>query len=362
MKPIAIIGAGNGGCAMAAQLTLMGLPVHLCEIYVPQRITDLRKRGGIELGGAAGNGLATPQMMTTDLGEALRDADFIFWTVPANGHDLHVRRLGPHWKPGQILILTPGAVGGALFVRNSLQPLHREGVLVGETCTLPYGCRLTSPFHVEVYDVAREILFAMLPDAETERVLNTIQPIFPHLIRGETVLDTSLNYMNMLFHPVGMILNAGWIEHRRGDFAYYYDGISPAVARVLEETDRERLDILRALGLNAVPFVEWFFRRGKTTNKENVYAAVRASLPNRNFRAPENLEHRFLLEDVPFGLVPLAQFGRLLGVATPVIDALVLLASKMCNRDFFREGRNLEQMGIEKMTPAELKKFAAEGR
>ena len=362
MKPIAIVGAGNGGCAMAAHLTLMGLPVHLCEIYLPQRITDLRKRGGIELTGAAGNGFATPSLMTTDPAAALSDAAFIFWTVPANGHEFHVRRIGPHLKAGQILILTPGAVGGAFFVRNSLRSLHREGVLVGETCTLPYGCRLTGPFHVEVYDVAREILFAMLPDTETERVLEGIKSIFPHLIRGETVLDTSLNYMNMLFHPVGMILNAGWIEHRKGDFAYYYDGISPAVARVLEETDRERLDILRALGLNPVPFVEWFFRRGKTTNQESVYAAVRASVPNRNFRAPENLEHRFLLEDVPFGLVPLAQFGRLLGVATPVIDALILLASKMCHRDFFREGRNLEHMGIEKMTPAGLRKFAGEGR
>ncbi len=362
MKPIAIIGAGNGGCAMAAQLTLMGLPVHLCETYLPQRIADLQKRGGIELGGAAGSGFATPLRMTTDLAEAVTDVDLIFWTIPANGHELHVRRIAPHLKKGQTLILTPGAAGGAFFVANSLKQLQAEGILVGETCTLPCGCRLTSPFHVEIYDVAKDILFAMLPDAETERIWNRIKPIFPHFIRGETVLDTSLNYMNMLFHPVGMVLNAGWIEHRKGDFAYYYDGISPAVAAVLEETDRERLDIQRALGLPPVSFVEWFLRRGKGCTKESVYAAIHTSVPNRNFRAPENLEHRFLLEDVPFGLVPLSQFGRLAGVPTPVIDSLILLASKLCRRDFYREGRSLEQMGLAEMTLSQVRRYAAEGR
>ena len=362
MKPIAIVGAGNGGCAMAADLTLRGIPVHLCEIYRLERIFELKKRGGIELGGAAGSGLATPKLLTTDFAEGVRDVDVIIWTIPANGHAFHVRQAAPHLRANQVLILTPGAVGGALFVNHSLKQLGVMDVHVGETCTLPYGCRLTNPFHVEIYDVAKDVLFAMFPDVETDRILALLKPIFPNLSRGETVLDTSLNYMNMLLHPVGVILNAGWIEHRRGDFAYYYEGISPAVARVLEEVDWERLNILRALSLRPVSFVEWFFRRGKTENKESVYMAIHSSVPNRNFRAPESLEHRFLVEDVPFGLVPLAQFGRLLGVATPVTNALILLASKMCGQDFSQDGIDLHKMGIAGMPPTQLKNWVSAGR
>ncbi len=357
MKPIAILGAGNGGCAMTAHLTLQGWPVHLCGVYDPSRIEGLRKRGGIELAGAAGTGFAIPDLMTTNLAEAIQDADLIIWTIPANGHAFYVRQIAPYLKPHQILILTPGAVGGALFVSRTLHQMNIKDIPVGETATLPYGCRLVSDFRVEVYDVARHIPFAMFPDVKTDEVLKRIQSFLPNLIRGNTVLETSLNYINMLLHPVGMILNAGWIEHRKGDFAYYYDGISPAVARILEEVDQERLAILRALQMDPIPFVDWFFRRGKTETKESVYQAIHSSVPNRNFRAPAALHHRFILEDVPFGLVPLSQFGRLTGVATPVTDALILLSSRMFGKDFFKEGRSLEDMGISGMTPDRLKSW-----
>ncbi|MFX0197872.1 MAG: NAD/NADP octopine/nopaline dehydrogenase family protein [Candidatus Hodarchaeota archaeon] len=361
MKPIAVVGAGNGGCAMSAHLTLQGFEVNLCEIYFPKRIEDLENHGGIELTGAAGNALVRPKLMTTNIGDAIQDVEFIIWPIPASGHEFHVREIAPHLKPGQHLILTPGAVGGALFVANLLHQLKVRNIHIGETCTLPYGCRLTSPFRVEVYDVAKYLLFAMLPDVETERVFKLLNPVFPNLTRGETVLETSLSYPNLLLHPAGIILNTGWIEHRKGDFAYYYDGISPSVAKILEELDIERLNIVRAFNLKPMPFVEWFFRRGKTENKDSMYSAIHTSIPNRTIRAPESLDHRFILEDVPFALVPLHHFGQLLNMPTPVTDALILLASRMCGRDFLKEGSDLEKMGISKMSPREVKKWVTEG-
>jgi len=361
MKDIAIVGAGNGGCAMAADLTLRGFHVRLCEIYLPNRISELKKHGGIELTGAAGKGLLCPKLMTTSIEEAIKDVNIIFFTIPAVGLEFHVHKLISYLKPGQIIILTPGAVGSTLFVTNLLNHEKVDNIFVGETCTLPYGCRLTNPFHVEVYDVAKEVLFAMLPDIKTEEVLKLINPLLPNLIKGETVLETSLSYMNYLFHPVGMILNAGWIEHRKGDFAFYYDGISPSVAKVLEELDNERLNIIRALKFKAISFVEWLFRRGKTQLKDSVYDAIHSSIPNKNFKAPENLKHRFMLEDVPYGLVPISYFGQLLNIRTPVTDALILIASQMCGEDFKEKGRNLEKMGISKMSLARIKKWVYEG-
>lgn len=362
MKPIAIIGAGNGGCAIAAHLSLRGFPVHLCEIYFPKRIEEINKHGGIELIGAAGEGFAHPILMTTNLEEAIQGVEIIFWTIPANGHEFHARQIAPYMKPGQTLILTPGAVGGALSVSNLLYQLEARNVLVGETCTLPFGCRLTSSFSVEVYDVAKDVLFAMLPDTETDKILNLIQPLFPNLVKGETVLETSLGYQNVLLHPVGMILNAGWIEHRKGDFPFYYDGISPSVARILEDLDNERLNIVRSLGLNPISFVDWFFRRGKTQLRNNIYSAIHSSIPNRNFRAPESLSHRFVLEDVPFGLVPLSEIGRFLDIPTPVTEALIVISSHMLGKDFFKEGNTIEKMGISKMSLDQLKKWVSEGR
>ena len=361
MKDITIVGAGNGGCAMAADLTLRGFQVRLCEIYNPNRIQELKKHGGIELTGAAGKGLLCPKLMTTSIDEAIKDVDIIFCTIPANGLEFNIRKFVPYLRSGQIIILTPGGVGGALFITNLLNHEKIENLFVGETCTLPYGCRLASPFHVEVYNVSKDVVFAMLPDIKTDEVLKLIKLFLPNLIKGETVLETDLTYVNYLLHPVGMILNAGWIEHRKGDFAFYYDGISPSVAKILEELDNERLNIIRALKFKPISFVEWSFRRGKSQLRDSVYNSIHSGISNRTIKAPKSLEHRYILEDVPYGLVPISYLGQLLNIQMPVTNALILIASRMCGKDFMKEGWNLEKMGISKMSLTQIKKWVYEG-
>lgn len=362
MTDFLIVGAGNGGCAMAADLTARDFPVRLCEIYFPERITDLKEHSGIDLTGAAGKGLFKPKLMTANIEEAIEDVDIIFFTVPANGIEYHIHEFLPYLKSGQIIILTPGAVGSALSVTNILKQKKIKDVFVGETCTLPYGCRLVNPYHVEVYDVAKNVLFAMLPDQKTDKVLDKITSLLPNLIKAETVLETSLNYMNYLFHPIGMILNAGWIEHGKEKFAFYYDGISPSVAKVLEALDEERLNILKKLEFKTISFVEWFYRRGKTHVKDTVYNAVHSSIPNKKFLSPDTLNHRFILEDIPYGLVPVSFFGKLINIQTPITNALITISSQMCGIDFMREGRNLEKMGISNMSISEIKEFVLEGK
>lgn len=356
MKDILIIGAGNGGCALAADLTARNFSVRLCSIYTLNRIKKIKEHGGIELKGVLGKGRYTPKIMTSNIEEALKNVNIIFCTVPANGIEFTIYKMIPYLESGQIIILVPGAVGGALFIRNLLKQERIRNINIGETCTLPYGCRLVTPYLVEIYDVAKNVLFAMLPDSETNDILDTIKILLPNFIKAETILETSMNYMNYLFHTPGMILNTGWIEHSEESFAFYYDGISPSVAKIIEAMDNERLNILRQFSLKTVKFEEWLFRRGKTNAKDSVYNAVHGSVPNKNYLSPDSLNHRFILEDVPYGLVPISFFGKLVNIDTPVTDALITISSHMCGINFMKEGRNLLKMGINNLSINEIKK------
>ena len=78
------------------------------------------------------------------------------------------------------------------------------------------------------------------------------------------------------------------------------------------------------------------------------------STPNRAIKAPSSLDHRYIHEDVGYGLVPMAELGRLAGVATPTIDALVRLASLALGIDYWRDGLTLERLGLAGKSPAEL--------
>jgi opine dehydrogenase len=186
--------------------------------------------------------------------------------------------------------------------------------------------------------------------------------IYPDIVPAANVLETGLSNLNAIMHPAGMIGNAGRIGE---DFYFYRDGVTPAIANVIESVDGERLQVIERLGLPRVTFVELFYRAGLTTERArasgSVYEAIRESAPNRTIKAPKSLDHRYLHEDVGYGLVPIAEFGRFAGVRTPVIDALIAQASKMNCVDYRRDGLTLEKLGLAEIKLENLRTLLQEG-
>jgi opine dehydrogenase len=166
-------------------------------------------------------------------------------------------------------------------------------------------------------------------------------------------------------HPAGMLGNAGWIEKTGGDFLYYREGITPAIAAWIEEVDEERLEIVSRLGLKPLRFIDIFFQAGLTSidarASGSVYRAITESEPNRTIKSPPTLDHRYIKEDVGCGLVPMAEIGRLMEVRTPMIEALITLASVATGTDYRSEGLTLEKMGLAGVQAKELSNIVQNG-
>ncbi|MDR7574076.1 MAG: NAD/NADP octopine/nopaline dehydrogenase family protein [Armatimonadota bacterium] len=269
--------------------------------------------------------------------------------------------------PGARIFLNPGQCGGALHLRQVLRACGAAPPrVIGETNTLTYGCRVVGPARAWAYVLVRRVFFATLPAREIGAFLEALRPLYPSLVPAPHVLYTSLHYLNGILHPPGMVCNAGWIEHTGGGFRYYLDGTTPAVARVIERVDGERLAILDQLGVPGVPFIDAFYEAGYTTtaarDSRSVHRAFQESEPNKPRPAPASLQHRYMDEDVPYGLVPMAALARLAGVATPTIDALITLASVLMGTDYWREGRTASRMGLAGRSLAEVIEDVQSGR
>jgi opine dehydrogenase len=166
-------------------------------------------------------------------------------------------------------------------------------------------------------------------------------------------------------HPAGMLGNTGWIEKTGGDFLFYREGITPSIGAWIDAVDVERLEIVRLLGLPPLRFVDIFHQAGLTTadalDSGSAYRAVHESEANFTIKSPPSLDHRYVREDVGFGLVPMAEIGKLLGVKTPVMDALITLASTALGVDFRHDGLTLEKMGLANVAPENLGKILTDG-
>jgi opine dehydrogenase len=364
MRTVAVLGGGNGAHAVAADLSSRGFKVNLFSLF-SKELQPLREQGGILLEDDQGERMVPIHRICSSMEEALAQAELAVVTVPAFAHEPYAMACLPHLKDGQVVVLNPGSTGGALaFRRNLKEKGSHVKVSICETNTLTYICRLTRPGKVKV-TVRTKTLFAALPGKNTGMCLQIFRELFPGTVERKNVLETSLTNFNAVMHAPGMILNAGWIEFTKGDFSYYCEGTTPAVGRVIERVDEERIALCQRVGYATEPFLDFFYKAGSTTEagyrSRSVYGALQASEPNRFIRAPENLSYRFLTEDVPYGIVPMAYLGSLVNVPTPVIRSLVDLASAISERNYWETGWTPEKMGIEGMGAERLLEFVHQG-
>lgn len=355
---VAVLGAGNGGLAAAADLTLRGVEVRLYSRR-EENLAPLRTAGGIRLEGAAGSGLARVGVLTDDLRTATAGADLVMLVVPATAIASYARMLASVLGDAQPVFLNPGGTGGSLALTRQLRRSGFTGeVRACEGATLTYACRQQDEATVRISNVAPAVPFAAFPGKHADELHSLVSTLYPSLQRRPTVLDTGLANINAVEHPAQVLLNTGWIEHTGGDFYFYREGTTAAVGRVIDAVDRERIAIAHALGLRVPTFAEMFRRAGYTTAAAaatgRAYECLQASEANWWFRAPSSMDHRYVHEDIGFGLVPWAGWADLADVPVPTIESLITIASAVTARDQRSEGLTVDRMGLSGVSPEEL--------
>jgi len=339
-----VVGAGNGGMAMAAHLGVMGFKVRLYN-RTDEHLTGVRWFGGIKLAGEV-SGFGPVELATSDLRKAIDGADVVMVVVPATAHRGIAEAMAGCAATGQLVVLNPGRTGGALEFRDALSRGGcRERPVIAEAQTFLYASRAVSRHEARIFKVKDEVALATLPSHWTPEALKALEPAFPQFTPGSNVLATSMENIGAVFHPAMTILNAGWIEGTRGGFEYYLDGVTPAIERVLEAVDAERLAVARALGVRSVSAREWLYLSYGSSGA-SLYEAIKATWAYRGIKAPTGIAHRYIWEDVPMSLVPISSLGRLLGVETATIDMVIEMGSLLHGKDYRAEGRTVERLGL----------------
>ena len=358
---ITVVGAGHGGKAMAAYLATQGWRVNLHNRSAA-RIEGARLRGGIELEREDGSHAFGPlHKVTADAGEALEGAGMVMVVVPSSAHQDVAQALAPHLTDGQVVLLNPGRTGGALEFRHTLRRAGCTATcIVAEASTFIFASRSNGPADAKIFRVKNAIPVAAMPASDTPAALAALNRAFPQFVPAENVLHTSLDNMGAIFHPALTILNAGRIESTRGNYQFYVEGLTPSIARVLESLDRERVTVAAALGVRATSAREWLQVAYNATGS-SLYEAMLNNPGYAGITAPANLEHRYIFEDVPMSLVPIAELGRAFGVATPAIDTMVRLASIIHGVNYRARGRTLERLGLDGMTLDEVRRYVETG-
>lgn len=350
-----VIGAGHGGLAMAGHLGVLGHPVTLYN-RTAANLDGVRWHGGVKVGGAV-HGFGPIRLATSDIAEALDGADVIMVVTPATAHRGLASAMAPYLRDGQLIVLNPGRTGGALELKKVFDDQGMTAsVVVSETQTFLYASRALSRWEAHIFRIKNAVPFATLPSYLIPDALGVLTGPFPQFVAGSNVLATSLENIGAVFHPALTIMNAGWIESTGGDFEYYLQGITPSVARLLEKIDAERLAVASAVGVRSMSAREWLYLSYDSPGKD-LYEAIRNTGSYRGIKAPPGIDHRYIWEDIPMSLVPLASLGEMLGVSTPAIRMIIELGSVLHSTDYWAAGRTVESLGISAMSVRQIRQM-----
>jgi opine dehydrogenase len=353
---IAVLGAGAGGTAIAFDCAAHGHEVRLFDFpEFPDNIAAVAAQEGIHAEGDLA-GFKNVAYAGHDIDEALRDSELIYVVGPAYSTEPFGEAIAGKLQAGQTVIVTPSSCGGALaFKKAAGLGINDDTVRVAETSTLHYAVRLTEPGRIRVFlKLKAGNLLAALPGEETGAVLRLIQDVYPGMEPAASVMQTSLQNANPIIHPAVTLTNAARIEGTGGNFLFYEEGVSDATGRLIEALDKERIAIGRKLGIRVVPDPELGMRQGYML-ADDYGQAYRTAPGFLGIGAQPRLDHRYLNEDVGYGLVFLSLLARQVGVEAPTIDALIHVASVLMARDYAGEAmRTPESLGIAEFSAQEL--------
>ncbi len=353
-----VIGAGNGGIAMAGYLSNKGYNVNLYN-RTYENIKSLVKKPVIKLTGEE-NGYGELNIVSDDIQKVIDNVDVIMVTTPAMGHYNIAKAMAPYLEDGQVVVLNPGRTGGALEVYNVIRNYGcKKDIVVAEAQTFVYACRKIDENSAHIFKIKNEVSVSAIPSNKTNYVIDLLNDAYPQFIPAKDVIETSLNNYGAIFHPAPTLLNSGHIE-RGAPFDYYTEGITPSISRILEMMDMERVKIGKALNIDIVTAKDWL-EYTYDAKGENLYEAIQNNSGYKGLKAPQGLKIRYIYEDVPYSLVPISSLGKQLNIKTPAIDSIIKLAELITNRNFWKEGRNIERLGLRGLNVEQIHQFAQTG-
>jgi opine dehydrogenase len=361
-RKIAVLGGGHGAHTMAADLTMKGFEINMCEApEFEENIKTTIDRQAIDLIDVWGKKHTVEiNLVTTNFKQALEGASYIMMVTPAIGSSTFFNAIIPFLEDGQTIIKWSANFSALSFGKILKDKGIKKNITLAEAHTLPWGCRLMEPGTVQIMVWAVKLLLATLPSKNIDTVIEDVRKMYP-VVSSVNVLGTTLNNLNPIVHPIGVIMNAGWIDSSGKDFYFYRDGTTLSISRGIKAVFEEVSKVAGALDVKMLEYPEDDFWRKSTIMSTYFRATFDKEGAAARISGPSSVNSRYITEDLPFGLVPISKLAKQFNVSTPVIDSVIAISSVINHTNYLEEGISLKDLGIEGLSRSELKQVLDNG-
>jgi len=286
-------------------------------------------------------------------------SDIIKLAVPAYAHKIIIDIISPFIESRHVIIISSHASFSGLYLSNKLSVRKVNPLVIVWGTTILTGNK-TGSTSVNISSIRKKVDIATVPQGRINEGLKVCRNLFgDRFTEREGLLAIALSNLNPQNHLGIALCNLTRIE--RGEIWEQTTNITPSVACLLEELDRERLVIADALGLKVRNIFE-HFSLSFNVPIGSVSNMINSMIENgHEVTGPASLDTRYVIEDVPYGLVPTVWLGKLTGCPAKLHEAGVILFNALYERDFFSENKLMPAINMESLSLNELKIISFNG-
>lgn len=395
--PIAVLGGGAVGKTAAADCKLAGREVRLYSRSA-KSLANVERTGilfdGIQrnLYGFERSGRAFLDMVTTDMAKAVKGAKIILIGIPALAHEYYLKTLVPLLEDGMVIHTFTDNYASLLLRKYMREMGCTKDVIIGGWSSAPFGTRVEKingfwTNHVGAKYRAITLRGACLPMTDIDDFMESVKyiPCMDSVtkgdgpVRGDTMLDIGFSNVNPVIHVPASLLGVSSMENwslvygnAPDSYSMYSHGLCPSICRVQYQFYMEEVNISKTIGIDypVYPYEQFFSRRSILTaeymgldenGKDNVVFPLDKPCEEGN-TGPNDINHRYITEDIPVGCKLYHDFGVKFGVPTPIIDSMIVLGGAMHEKSFFKETKyDLDYLGIGHMNKEQLLDYMRNG-
>lgn len=394
--PIAVLGGGAVGKTLAADCKLAGREVRLYS-RSPKSLENVERTGilldGIQrnLYGFERSGRAYLDVVSTDMEKVVKGAKFVLIGIPALAHEDYLKKLVPLLEDGMVIHTFTDNYATLLLRKFMREQGCTKKVIIGGWSSAPYGTRIEKVCgywtnHVGIKYRAISLRGACLPMSDIDEFMESVKylPCMDSVTYGEgpttgdTMLDIGFSNVNPVIHVPASLLGVSSMENWEvygnapGSYSMYSHGLCPSICRVQYQFYKEECAISEAIGIDYPKYdYEMFFSRRSILTQEYMgldeNGKDRVIFPldkpcDEGNTGPNDINHRYITEDVPVGCKIYHDLGVKFGVSTPIIDSMITLGGAVHEKDFYEETKyDLDYLGIEHMTKDQLLDYMRNG-
>ena len=344
---VAVIGTGNVGVAIAADLSIQGHEVSLIKTSSVKSKTYDRLVANGYCVWLKENGMYTEtkiEHVTRDL-SLINDAEVIIVTIQSIYHDELYKSICQYLRGEQIMLVICSYLSSFYLAKYCQE--------------LPSIAEATGPYlegRVELEDKPGEVVFrvgcrltnsplSVFHEHRRKETMEKLKALYVGLKDSLSVIESALLNPNLVIHTVGAVMSIPRIEYSDGNFCMYREAYShknQATLNVMFKLDEEKKKVLMALNSRPIDILEaGGFLKGMESFYEYSESEDRAI-------SPTSIHSRYITEDVSQGLVLLESIAHRIGIDVPITTSLIDIAGSALGVDFRHEGRSIYKLGATK--------------